>query len=144
MNGDFFFKNVMLIDDSRIDNMINKKVIENEKFAQNVQVFTKAIPALQILKDIDESKQFDHPDFPQVIFLDLVMPEMDGFEFILEFNKLSKELTEKIYIIILSSSQFFKEQQMVPKCASVLKYLVKPLIKSNLAEVRKVLEIGDR
>lgn len=142
MSMESLFKLVMLIDDNRIDNMVNEKIIKSDNLTSNILVFNRAKKALLHLQEIDPKDYGNLEVVPQVIFLDLLMPEMDGIQFLEEFMKLPKPLTSKIKIFILSSSAYFKEQAMVPKCENLIKYLIKPLIKSNLAEVRKHFDVN--
>jgi DNA-binding LytR/AlgR family response regulator len=72
-NGKAKYHSVMLIDDNSLDNFINKKLIETHGFAEKVMTYQEATEALEILKTSPAS------DWPEVIFLDINMPEMDGF-----------------------------------------------------------------
>jgi CheY-like chemotaxis protein len=71
--ADFPFLYVVVIDDDDIDRFILQKMLESLKFAKRVSLFPSASSALeQFRKD---------QDLPEVIFLDLNMPLVDGFEF---------------------------------------------------------------
>lgn len=75
---------IMLIDDNELDNFINKKLLENEHFASTILIHQSAINALEDLK----KKSATPAELPHVIFLDIMMPGMDGFGFLEEFGKL--------------------------------------------------------
>jgi CheY-like chemotaxis protein len=75
--------NVMLIDDSKIDNFINSKVLELSEKADIIQVYDNPVSALEYLNKTDI--------FPNIIFVDIYMPGMSGFDFLDEFNKLPDE-----------------------------------------------------
>jgi CheY-like chemotaxis protein len=85
----------LLIDDNYIDNFVTRKLLENSKFAENIIVCQSPSEAIEILRDGSVE--------PDVIFLDIRMPLMDGFEFLEEYDKLTIA-KERIKIFLLSSS----------------------------------------
>lgn len=85
----------LLIDDNYIDNFVTRKLLENSKFAKNIIVCQSPSEAIEILRDGSVE--------PDVIFLDIRMPLMDGFEFLEEYDKLTIA-KERIKIFLLSSS----------------------------------------
>lgn len=89
------YKTCMLIDDDQLDNYINTKLIRINHFAENIVTSEDANTALKLL-GTGEVK-------PDIIFLDLRMPIMDGFQFLEEYDKLSidKKNTD---IVILSTT----------------------------------------
>ena len=86
MKSDTFrFDRVLLIDDNDIDNFINERMITTNHFGKQVVVKNSGDLALNYLKE----HQSDPNTLPQIIFLDLNMPVMDGFAFLEEYDKLS-------------------------------------------------------
>ncbi|MES2731569.1 MAG: response regulator [Bacteroidota bacterium] len=128
---------VMLIDDNRIDIILNRKVLEKENIAENIQVFEQAETALDYLKQLEKDLDKNTNQVPSMIFIDVVMPQMNGFQFIKAFDALSPALKSKIKIILISSALLTTEQQ-----ASLSQYQVsiemvgKPLTKSTLDKLR--------
>ncbi len=119
---------VMLVDDNELDNFINKKLLESEAFANTVYVHQSALSALEELKKLAAS-----PDkLPQIIFLDIMMPDMDGFAFLAEFDKLANEIKSVSKIIMLSTSESFKDLNKANQSKYVKKFLNKPLTKPVL------------
>lgn len=118
-------KQIMLIDDNYIDNYIAKKVIENENVVENITVQESPLEALEYLKNKENA-------FPELIFLDIKMPIMNGFEFLEEFAKLSNHEKSTCHIVILSSSNNFMDIEAAENNPFVLKYLSKPLTSANL------------
>jgi len=115
---------VMLIDDNELDNFVNKKLIENEHFANQVLVQPSGISALDYLKS--------NAGLPDIIFLDIMMPGMDGFGFLDEFDKLNDEVKKKSKIVMLSTSESFKDLNRANRNKYVYKFLNKPLNKAVL------------
>lgn len=114
---------VMLVDDNEIDNIINEKIIEANKFADKILVFQTGQSSLDYLT----SHQNDAAMLPEIIFLDINMPIMDGFQFLEKFEALSALVHEKCKIIMLSSSISPKDIDRAASNRFVKKYLNKPL-----------------
>ena len=116
-------KLTMLIDEDEIDNIINQKIIESNEFAEDIIIFQSGQEALEYL-----AKNADDPDqLPQIIFLDINMPIMDGFQFLAEFEKLDEKVRNKCKIIMLSSSISPRDIDRAASSKYVIKYLNKPL-----------------
>ena len=121
------YKSVMLVDDNEIDNLINQKMIEATNFAEHVYTFSGAISALDFLKNIRGSKGISSEHIPDIIFLDINMPILDGFQFLEEFEKLSEEIRTHTRILMLSSSISPKDIDRAASSRYVYKYINKPL-----------------
>jgi len=86
-------KTVMLVDDNMINNFIMKQVISNVDENLRVQDYTDSQKALSILDEVN----------PSVIFLDLNMPEMNGWQFLDSMT--DKQLDYQVYILTSSTSE---------------------------------------
>jgi len=117
------YQSVMLVDDNEIDNIINEKIIESSSFAENILVFQTGQEALDYLREHQE----DASNLPEIVFLDINMPIMDGFQFLEEFESFSEEVLKKCKIIMLSSSISPKDIDRAASSRYVKKYLNKPL-----------------
>jgi CheY-like chemotaxis protein len=123
---------VMLIDDNEIDNLINQKMIESIDLAENIFIHSGAKSALEYLKNIEKIKTGAESFLPELIFLDIDMPLMDGFQFIDEFEKLSVGTKKYCKVVLLTSSLDPKDIAKSKKNSYILKYLNKPLTQENL------------
>jgi CheY-like chemotaxis protein len=127
---------VILVDDSGIDNFVNKKIITRYEFADETISFTKAREALAYLIKLNNS---DTDLMPSILFLDLDMPEIHGFEFLSAFELLSDRIRKNINIVILTSSINPEDVKQCKKHRSVLTFLHKPLVKHNLDDLNSAL-----
>jgi CheY-like chemotaxis protein len=114
----------MIIDDDTINNMVCQLVIKNSVPDSTTMCFVNPIEALEYLKDINHSK-------PEIILLDINMPEMDGWEFLEKYE--SVELKTKI--VILSSSTNENDKYRAEKHPLVINYVSKPLTIEKMMKV---------
>ena len=117
------FDRVLLIDDNDIDNFINERMITTNYFSKAVVVKNSGENALEYLKQ----NQDNGSELPQLIFLDLNMPVMDGFAFLAEYEKLPATVRDKCKIIVLSSSISPEDINRASTNPLVVKYVNKPL-----------------
>lgn len=129
------YKTAMLIDDNEIDNFINQKMIESTNFAERIYVNTNGKSALEFMENLKKNKELDEDLIPEIIFLDLNMPIMDGFQFLQEFEKLGKPITGKPRIVILTTSINPADRIFLNKNKYVLKFINKPLTQAFLDKI---------
>lgn len=127
---------VMLIDDNEIDNLINQKMIEASSISEHIFIHSGARSAIEFLKNVEKlAKGPIGLYLPELIFLDIDMPLMDGFQFLDEFEKLSDSIKEHCKIIMLTSSLNPQDMNKAKKNKFVMKYLNKPLTQDNLKKL---------
>jgi len=126
---------VMLVDDNDTDNFISKRIIEITKFASRVEIKNSGKSALQYLQD----NQGNIENLPDLIFLDINMPIVDGFVFLFEFEMFPDELKNKCKVVILSSSDNKRDIEKIVDNEYVIKFITKPLTDNALNEVKNLL-----
>ncbi|HRI78090.1 MAG TPA: response regulator [Cyclobacteriaceae bacterium] len=125
------YRSVMLIDDNEIDNLINQKMIEAASITEHIYVHTGAKSAIEFLKNMEKLDVADKV-LPDLIFLDIDMPLMDGFQFLDEFEKLTSFTKKKCQIIMLTSSINPQDFNRSKKYVNVKLYLNKPLTHDSI------------
>ncbi len=128
------FKAVMLIDDNEIDNLINQKMLEASNIAETIFMHTGAKSALEFLKNMEKLAS-NGVGLPEIIFLDIDMPLMDGFQFLDEFDKLSDYIKNNVSIIMLTSSINPQDLGKARKSNYIKKYINKPLTQDALEKL---------
>lgn len=129
------YENVLLIDDNELDNFINQKIIESVNFAKNIYVNTSSSGALEFLTNLRVLKDREAELYPQVLFVDINMPIMDGFQFIENLVKTDPLARERSKIVILTTSLNPADKQRAEAIASDIAFLYKPLTEAMLAEL---------
>jgi CheY-like chemotaxis protein len=125
---------VMLVDDNDTDNFISKRIIEITKFSENVIVKNSGKSALDYLHENQESPNL----IPDIIFLDINMPIVDGFVFLYEYEKFANSIKDKCRVIILSSSDNKRDIDKIVNNDFVIKFVTKPLTEKTLEEIREM------
>jgi CheY-like chemotaxis protein len=138
--SDYSFKKVLLIDDGEIDNIVNQKIIEANFFAEEVQVKTNIPSALSYIYNILDKKD----PLPDVIFLDLNLPEYNGFHFLLELKQMMYKYEELkgISIVILSAFLDKYSEMAFKNFNFVVDRLSKPLSEASLSNVKTKINEG--
>lgn len=128
------YHSVMLIDDNEIDNLINQKMIEASTITESIYTHTGAKSAIEFLRNMEQLEVADKV-LPDVIFLDIDMPLMDGFQFLDEFEKLTNVAKKKCKIVMLTSSINPQDFSRSKKYTNVKLYLNKPLSHESLLKL---------
>lgn len=123
---------VMLVDDNDTDNFISKRIIEITEFAERVEVKNSGKSALDYLAENEDRPE----NLPNIIFLDINMPVVDGFVFLYEFEKFRELVRTKCKVIILSSSDNKRDIDKIVNNNYVIKFITKPLTENSLEEIR--------
>ena len=127
---------ILIIDDDPTTGYLHKKLIEKFRMSQEVDVVESGEEALQLIEHYYQTQNEDK--IPQLIFVDLNMPFMDGFQFLEIYQSLEFKNKDSVVVSVLSSSYHSKDVKKVKEFTVVNDYVVKPLTE------RKMIEIMER
>lgn len=113
---------VLCVDDDEISLFISKVLIQDSSFAAMVDTAISGHKALDYFSELSPEEAV-----PRVIFLDLNMPEMDGWEFLDLFEKSYANKFPDTSVVILSSSIDPKDQKKAQDYKIVSDFVSKPL-----------------
>lgn len=124
--------NVCLIDDDKIYQFTSRKILESTGLAKNILSFFNGSEAMGFFKESVEKGQQELPD---VIFLDINMPVMNGWQFLDEYHKMMEQFKKPIYIYMVSSSVDDCDIQRSREYSGVTDYIIKPINKIKYEEL---------
>lgn len=119
--------NFMLIDDNPIDLFINRKFIERTTTEAEIVTFLKPVRAIDYLGSLDSRSPSEYQFIPDIIFLDINMPDMNGFEFLDAYGHLEQEKLSGTKLFLLSASSNLKDQIDANAHAQCNGFIRKPL-----------------
>lgn len=122
---------VYFIEDDPIFVFVSRKLILEEKFCKTLKVFENGKLAIEDLMDIANGEG----QLPSIIFLDLTMPVMNGWEFLASYQAAPITSKNKIKIIVMSSSINPLEIDLIKSYPIVEDYIVKPLTPADLNKI---------
>lgn len=112
------FDTIFLVDDDPINNLINKRLLGKVGIAENILEFLEGEEALSTLNDVA-------PNESLLIFLDINMPVLNGWEFLNKYQEMYGNRSDKI--VILSSSIDYQDRFKAQGYPIVSGFLEKPL-----------------
>jgi len=124
-------KNIYFIDDDPVFIYLTRRMMSSSRAGFEAKEFKDGELAIDHLRQI-----CDKPDqLPDIIFLDLSMPVMDGWEFLEEYSQLRGRLAKNIALFIVSSSITPEEVERSKTYAAVTDFLIKPLRAGKIEEL---------
>ncbi|MCM4165646.1 MULTISPECIES: response regulator [unclassified Arenibacter] len=123
--------NVCIVDDDDIYRFTMIKTLRSLKLTNKIKVFSDGEEALDFMLD----NLHNDKELPDVIFLDIDMPIMDGFEFMEEYVKLKPKLGKKITIYMVSSSVDPVDIDRAKKISEITDYIIKPITQDQLTYI---------
>ncbi|RNI25962.1 response regulator [Rufibacter latericius] len=122
---------ILLVDDDETTNYLNKRLLTRMEIAENIEVVTNGEEALNFLKEAIAAGQ----PLPDLMFLDIKMPVMDGFEFLDQYHQLPETAQKCILVMMLTSSASFYDLEKLKKYNAVEQHISKPLEEAHVREI---------
>ena len=124
-------KSILLVDDSRADTFLHERVIKKTELSEKVLVCSGAREALDMVsKEVDGEIQS-----PDLILLDINMPNMSGWDFLDEYRKLNEEVKRNSVICMLTTSDAEEDIKKAKSYDLVKGYYNKPLMLDDLMKM---------
>jgi len=119
---------VLLIDDDDTTNFLNLRLLDRMQVTEHVRTFVNGKQAFDYLYSVSNNHyDADNKDYfrPELIFLDINMPVMDGFEMLDLYERLDPEFRKHIVMTVLTTSTHPQDTAEARSYAA--EYLTKPL-----------------
>jgi len=127
-------KSFLLIDDDKATNFLHKREISKSEIKSEVNVVENGEEGINFIKDLLAKGE----PLPTVIFLDINMPRMNGWEFLEEYEKITTGLKLNANIVVMLTTSLNPDDEKKAKLyTSICKYLTKPLKRITLPEIIK-------
>lgn len=123
---------LFLIDDDEIYLFTMKRMIEKNNLVNNVHEFKNGFDAIEFLNKVAIN---NHVLLPDIIFLDINMPVMDGWSFMDVFSLLKPKLSKKIEVYMISSSINQSDIDRAKSITDISDFIVKPIGTEQLKNI---------
>jgi CheY-like chemotaxis protein len=123
---------ILLIDDDEPTNFLNRMVIEEVDCTERIETMQSARDALKYLTNSTSTGNYPRPD---LVFLDINMPAMDGWEFLEKYNQLPEDQKAKIIVVMLTTSFNPEDELKARNIAGISGFRNKPLTPDVLLQI---------
>ena len=121
----------MLVDDNHDDNFYHEREIKKNNPDTIVITKTTGAEALAYLRQVKDENHIR----PDLIFLDINMPGMSGWEFLDQYELLDKEKQSKVVIVMLTTSDYYEDKDKSKIYPAISDYVIKPLTNDKLKDI---------
>jgi response regulator RpfG family c-di-GMP phosphodiesterase len=128
---------ILIIDDDEINNFIASRLIDKIPVKTKINTRLNGLEGINYIKSNLENQE----NLPDIIFLDINMPIMNGWEFLEEFEHIKNKINKNVYVNMLSSSVYNDDITKAKTYSTVNKFISKPLTVEKIKELYSSLNI---
>ncbi len=121
-------KCILLIDDDAEDNYFHQIVINEMNITEHIEVALSGEEAINFLKNENQIR-------PEIIFLDINMPKMNGWEFLEAYKELKSDQKAKVVIVMLTTSENPADKKRSTQFPDIIGFNSKPLSEEMLTKI---------
>jgi CheY-like chemotaxis protein len=122
---------VMLVDDNHSDNFFHDREIKKNNPLTTVIFKYSGSEALEYLRSTETTKSI----LPDLIFLDINMPGMNGWEFLDEYHLLNKNIQSRVIVVMLTTSDNPDDEAKAKNWDFISDFITKPLTKEIMEDI---------
>jgi CheY-like chemotaxis protein len=127
---------ILLVDDDETTNFVNHRTLQRTQAAREVKIFTDGQQALHYMQAANCGPGHTGTEVcPDLIFLDIKMPVMDGFEFLEAYKQMGLDKVVPTKIMMLTSSASFYDLKRLETFEEVKRHFSKPLADQDIKEI---------
>jgi CheY-like chemotaxis protein len=127
---------ILLVDDDEPTNFLNRAALEEAGCAERIEVAQSGEAALSYLRQAGDPGS-SYP-IPNLIFLDINMPAMDGWEFLSQYNVLRKAQRAEVVVVMLTTSLNPEDEIKAQSIPAISGFRCKPLTRSMLDSLLRI------
>ncbi len=125
-------RSILLIDDDEATNNLNKYLFSSMNLCDKIDIVGNGKEGMDFINRCTEE------EIPELVLLDVNMPLMNGFEFLEEYANIKKTKTNKITLLMLTTSQNSTDVEQSRAYKMLSGYIGKPLLKSKINNIWEI------
>ncbi|SNR17216.1 response regulator [Tenacibaculum jejuense] len=122
---------VLLVDDDKATNFIHELIIKDNNYCDKIVTKYDGEEAIEFLETADAS------DIPDIVFLDINMPKVDGWEFLKKYEDLPEHKRAQIVVVMLTTSLNIIDKERAISNDFISEFRNKPLTKEMLEDLKE-------
>ena len=131
---------ICIVDDDEIYTFLLKKTLKKMDICNDISIYINGHEAIDSIKQLIESKK----TLPDIILLDINMPLLDGWEFLVEYLKIKDKINKQIDIYIASSSISTGDINKAKEHNEVVDFIIKPINVDTLLKISNRLLFSEQ
>ena len=118
-------RSILLVDDNDTSNFLNERLLKRMNITEEIKILSNGKTAFDYLEKLNQANGNSTETKPELIFMDINMPVVDGFEFLELYQNLDEHFRQDILVAILSTSNHPQDTSRASDFNAY--YITKPL-----------------